>query len=66
VGAYDLSPADRQLLKQLGRQHDALRELLTRMRAAEVERLCQTSTELFSTLKGRVQMLTELRQLIEP
>lgn len=66
MGAYDLSPADRQLLKQLGRQHPALGELLTRVRAAEMERLSQTSVELFSTLKGRVQMLTELRQLIEP
>lgn len=66
MSAYHFTADDAHLLRQLGRQHPALGELLTRVRAAEMERLSQTSVELFSTLKGRVQMLTELRQLIEP
>jgi hypothetical protein len=63
--ALTVSPDDIQLLKQLGRQHPRLLEMLTAARLAELEQMAKTSTEHFCTSKGRVQALTELRQLIQ-
>ena len=61
-----LSLDDIQLLKQLGRQHPRLVDLLTGARLAEMEAMSKTSPEQFCTFKGRVQVLTELRQHIQP
>lgn len=61
-----LSEDDRLLLRQLGRQYPALVVALSRLRQNELETMAKTSPEHFSTYKGRVQVLTELRQLIEP
>jgi hypothetical protein len=60
-----IQPDDLLLLKQLGRQHPRLVDLLTDARQAEMETMAQTSAEHFCTFKGRVQALTELRQLIQ-
>lgn len=60
-----IQPDDIQLLKQLGRQHPRLVELLTAARQGELETMAQTSAEHFCTFKGRVQVLTELRQHVQ-
>lgn len=60
-----LSSDDIQLLKQLGRQHPRLVGLLTDARQAELEAMSKTSPEHFCTSKGRVQVLTELRQHVQ-
>jgi hypothetical protein len=60
------SSDDAILLKQIGRQYPQLVDVLSRLRAAEMETMALTTVEQFSTYKGRVQGLTELRQLISP
>lgn len=57
-----LSEEDIKQLKQIGKQYPNLLEMLDRLRSAELENMALTTTDHFSTFKGRVQMLTELRQ----
>lgn len=59
-----LSADDAKLLKQIGKQYPQLVDLLGSVRAAELESMATSTQEHFSTYKGRVQCLTELRQLI--
>ena len=61
-----IQPTDDEakLLKQIGRQYPNLSDVLDRLRAAELESTANGTQEHFSTYKGRVQCLTELRQLI--
>lgn len=59
-----LSDDEAKLLKQIGRQYPNLSDLLDRVRAAELESMANGTQEHFSTYKGRVQCLTEIRQLI--
>lgn len=59
-----LSDDEAKLLKQIGRQFPGFPELLDRIRTAELESMSNGAQEHFSTYKGRVQCLTELRQLI--
>jgi flagellar basal body-associated protein FliL len=59
-----LSDDDAKLLKQIGKHYPQLEDLLARIRAAELESMSAGTQEHFSTYKGRVQCLTELRQLI--
>lgn len=61
-----LSDADALLAKQVGRQNSQFVELLESLRADELEALAKASVDNFSTLKGRVQMLTELLQQLKP
>lgn len=61
-----LSDADALLAKQVGRQNSQFVELLENLRADELEALAKASVDNFSTLKGRVQMLTELLQQLKP
>lgn len=61
-----LTEDDRQLFLQLGRQQPRVVETLTALRTSELERLALTNNDEFRTLKGRVQMLTEIRQLFSP
>jgi hypothetical protein len=61
-----IQPTDDEakLLKQIGRQYPNLSDVLDRLRDAELESMANGTQEHFSTYKGRVQCLTELRQLI--
>lgn len=65
IMALKLTDDDIQLLKQLGRQHPRLLALLTDARQSELEFMAQTAPEHFCTSKGRVQVLTELRQHVQ-
>ena len=55
---------EQTMLKQIGRQFPNFRELLARLRTAELESMAQGTSEHFCTYKGRVQSLTELQQLL--
>lgn len=57
-----LSPDDQQLCKSVGRREQQFTELLTRLRASELEATVKGSLDQFLTHKGRVDMLTELLQ----
>jgi hypothetical protein len=57
-------PVSQHLLKQVGKTYPQLDELLGELRLAELEQLVRSDKEHFDTYKGRVQVLTELRQLI--
>jgi hypothetical protein len=59
-----LNDDEKQLCAQVARQFPRFGELLDKTRQAELEIMAKTTQELFCTHKGRVQMLTELRQLI--
>lgn len=61
-----LSDADALIAKQVGRQNSQFVEMLESLRADELETLAKASLDNFSTLKGRVQMLTELLQQLKP
>ena len=61
-----LSDDEAKLLKQIGRQYPNFVELLERLRSAELESMATGTQEHFSTYKGRVQCLTEIRQLVRP
>lgn len=52
------------LLAQVGRHNRPFVELLARLRQAEMESMARTSQDNFCTLKGRVQVLTELLQQV--
>lgn len=53
-----------KMLKQIGKQYPAFSEMFERLRNAELESMSNGTQEHFSTYKGRVQCLTEFRQLI--
>lgn len=55
-----LTPDDRKLLTQIGRQYPDFGLLLARVRADELEILAATSNEFFPVQKGRIGMLTDL------
>ncbi len=59
-----LTDDETKLCKQIGKQYPQFEDLLARIRAAELESMSAGTQEHFSTYKGRVQCLTELRQLI--
>lgn len=59
-----VSDDDAKLLKQIGKQYPHFSDLLDRLRVAELESMSNGAQEHFSTYKGRVQCLTEFRQLI--
>lgn len=59
-----LSPDDIALLAQVGRHNRPFVELVERLRQGELENMARTSQDNFCTLKGRVQVLTELLQQI--
>jgi len=51
-------------LAQVGRHNRSFVDLVARLRQTEMERMALTTPENFCTLKGRVQVLTELLQQI--
>jgi hypothetical protein len=57
-----LSEEDLNLMKTIARQFPAFADLLTAWRNHELEALAQSSVENFGTIKGRVQLLTEMQQ----
>lgn len=57
-----LSPEDQQLCTAVGRREKQFTELLTRLRASELEATVKGPVDHFLTHKGRVEMLTELLQ----
>lgn len=59
-----VSDDEAKMLKQIGKQYPAFPELLDRLRSAELEAMSNGTQEHFSTYKGRVQCLTEFRQLV--
>lgn len=59
-----VSDDEAKMLKQIGKQYPAFSELLDRLRSAELEAMSNGTQEHFSTYKGRVQCLTEFRQLV--
>lgn len=59
-----LSDDDIALLAQVGRHNRPFVELVARLRQSEMENMARTSVENFCTLKGRVQVLTELLQQV--
>lgn len=56
----NLTPEDKKLLAQIGRQYQDFGLLLARVRADELEIMAQTTTDFFPVQKGRIGMLTEL------
>lgn len=60
-----MTPDELHLFKQVARQFPGLAQALTKARERELERLSQTSSDLFLLHKGRVQALTEIRQLLD-
>lgn len=64
--ALMLSEDDTHLLVQVGQQFPQVVHLLERMRVAELERMAVGTPEHFCTHKGRVQILTEIRQAVRP
>ena len=59
-----LSDDEANLLKQIGKHYPQLADVLDRVRDAELEAMANGAQEHFSTYKGRVQCLTEIRQLV--
>lgn len=59
-----LTSDDIALLAQVGRHNRQFVELVERLRQSELETMARTSPDNFCTLKGRVQVLTELLQQI--
>lgn len=57
-----LTDQQRQMCANIGRQYPEFRELLTAWRLRELENMAQATPEIFGTLKGRVQLLTEMQQ----
>ena len=64
--AFLLSEDDTHLLTQVGQQFPQVVHLLDKLRGAELERMAVGAPEHFSTHKGRVQILTEIRQAVRP
>lgn len=60
------SPDQLKLMAQVGKQYPQFIELLDLFRQAELEAMAVTTPENFCTLKGRVQMLTNLLQQLRP
>ena len=52
------------MLKQIGKQYPRFLPMLESMRTAELELMATGTDEHFSTYKGRVQCLTEIRQIV--
>jgi len=61
---FQVSDDESKLLKQIGKQYPHFADLLDRLRLAELEAMSNGTQEHFSTYKGRVQCLTEFRQLV--
>lgn len=61
-----VSEDDLAVFAQVGRHNTKFVDILVQRRQAELENLARTSVDQFSTLKGRVQMLTELLQQLRP
>lgn len=61
---FTFSDDEQNLCKQVGKHFPGFLDLLERLRSAELEQMSQGTPEHFSTFKGRVQALTELRQVI--
>lgn len=59
-----LTDSEKTLCKQVGRQFPHFAELVDRLRQQELETMAKTVPDHFCTYKGRVQVLTELRQHI--
>ena len=61
-----VSDDDLAVIAQVGRHNVKFVDLIAKRRQAELEKLALTSADQFCTLKGRVQMLTELLQQLRP
>jgi len=61
-----LSPTQIEMLQSISRQYPGFRELVDKWRQDELERMSICAEPLFGTFKGRVQLLTELQQKINP
>lgn len=61
-----LTADEAELCKQVGRQFPRYVEMLDRLRTAEMESMAVSSSDHFGTFKGRVSVLTELRQQVRP
>lgn len=61
-----LSADEKALCTQVARHYPHFVALLDRLRQAELEATALTVPDHFCTYKGRVQMLTQLRQHIAP
>ena len=61
-----LAEDDIRLCLQVGKHNPQYVDLLTKLRAAELESLTRCSLDTFCTQKGRVQMLTEILQHLRP
>jgi len=59
-----LSDDEAVMLKQIGKQYPRFLPMLESMRTAELELMATGTDEHFSTYKGRVQCLTEIRQIV--
>jgi hypothetical protein len=62
----ELSTDESHLLEQVGKQFPQVVDLLDRLRGAELEKMTLGAEEHFRTYKGRVQILTEIRQAVRP
>lgn len=62
--AMTLTDDEITILAQVGRHNRSFVDLLDRIRQAELEAMAKTNPDNFCTLKGRVQVLTELLQQV--
>jgi len=61
---FSLSEPEKLLCKQVGRHFPQFVELVDRLRQQELETMALTTPEHFCTYKGRVQVLTQMKQHI--
>lgn len=61
-----LSDDDRAVLQHIARHEQKFVDYLHSLRQTELEQMAKANNETFGTLKGRVQMLTDLLQHIRP
>ena len=59
-----MSADEKTLCQQVARQFPQFTDLLDKLRQADLEAMSLTTPDHFCTYKGRVQMLTQLRQQI--
>jgi len=61
-----LSEDETAVLQHVARNQQKFVECVKRLRSDELEQLAKANNETFGTLKGRVQMLTDLLQHLRP
>lgn len=61
-----LNPQQKQMMQNIARANPELTTLIAAWRQEELEQMALGNESLFGMFKGRVQMLTEMQQLLRP